>query len=138
MDDRFSCRGIIPATLKKQDKVLACLKRIYKDTGMSNLPTSDLTGFASSGLAPETLAHLERDRWPEFERELLGRRPRKTRFLLSAWGGQRPRWAWMIWRCRKWEEVERVLNRHRVEYRWKERRSVLELEWLEAEICRLP
>ena len=89
----------------------------------------------SRGLAPETLAHLERDRWPEFERELRGRRNRKARFVLSMWCGERPLWAWLVWQCRKWEEVERVLNRHRVDYRWKQRRQVIEIG--DGEIYRL-
>ena len=40
----------------------------------------------------------------------------------------------MIWQCRKWEEIEKVLNRHNVDYQWKERRTVLELS--DAEIYR--
>ena len=100
---------------------------------MSNLETSDLTGFEE--ITPARLAHLERDRWPEFERELRLRRNRKAHFALSVWHGERPQWAWLIWACRKWEEVEKVLNRHNVEYRWKHRRAVLELDG--AEIFRL-
>jgi hypothetical protein len=90
---------------------------------------------AETDEAPDRLAYLERDRWPEFERELRLRRLRKIHFDLCQWGGERPRWGWLINRCRKWEEVERVLNRHNVEYRWKHRRAVLELE--DAEIFRL-
>lgn len=90
------------------------------------LPKTDLTAFEET--PPEQLAWLERDRWPEFERELRQRRSRKARFVLSVWGGERPLWAWLIWQCRKWEEVERVLNRHQVDYRWKHRRAVLELD----------
>jgi hypothetical protein len=95
-------------------------------------PTSGLTGFEE--ITPERLTHLERDRWPEFERELRVRRNRKAHFILSVWYGERPRWAWLIWQCRKWDEVERVLNRHNVDYRWKHQRAVLELE--DAEIFR--
>ena len=84
-----------------------------------------MTGFKEN--AAEKLAYLERDRWPEFERELRQRRNRKAHFILTVWEGERPRWAWLIWQCRKWEEVERVLNRHHVDYRWKDRRAVLEL-----------
>lgn len=101
---------------------------------MSNLHTSGLTGFSEHGLAPETLAHLERDRWPEFERELRLRRNRKTHFDLWQFYGDRPRWVYLLWQCRKWEEVERVLNRHNVDYRWKQRRAVMELA--DAEIYR--
>lgn len=57
MDDQFSCRGIITPTLKKQDKVLACLKHIYKDTGMSNLQKTDLT---ASSQEPGALALIDR------------------------------------------------------------------------------
>jgi len=91
----------------------------------------------STGLAPDALAHLERDRWPEFERELRKRRNRKARFILSMWYGERPCWAWMLWQCRKWEEVEKVLNKHRVDYRWKHRWQVMELESCDGEIYRL-
>jgi len=87
----------------------------------------NLTAF-QAGLAPETLTYLERDRWPEFEQELRRRHNRKTRFLLRQHYGERPFWAWMIWQCRKWEEIEKVLNRHNIDYRWKERRWVLELD----------
>jgi hypothetical protein len=86
-------------------------------------------------ITPERLAHLERDRWPEFERELRVRRNRKARFILSVSYGERPAWAWLIWQCRKWEEIEKVLNRHNVEYRWKDRRSVLELDGAEIFRC---
>jgi len=80
---------------------------------------SDLTGFEE--ITPGQMAYLERDRWPEFERELRLRRSRKARFILSVWHGERPRWAWLIWQCRKWDEIERVLNRHKFDYRWKHR-----------------
>ena len=72
---------------------------------------------AGEPIAPEALAHLERDRWPEFERELWTRRPRKFRFGIHHYGMERQRWEWLLWRCRKWDEVERVLNRHRVGWR---------------------
>ena len=101
---------------------------------MSNHEFSGLTVFEDEN--GERLAHLERDRWPEFERELRKRHNRKTRFVLSVWYGERPCWAWLIWQCRKWEEIVKVLNRHNVEYRWKERRSVLELD--DAQIVRQP
>lgn len=100
-------------------------------------PTSDLTAFLQGGLAPETLAYLERDRWPEFERELRLRRNRKARFILSMWYGERPRWAWLLWQCRKWEEVERVLNKHNVGHTWKHRWQVMEIEGGDGEIYRL-
>ena len=88
----------------------------------------------TENLNPERLAYLERDRWPEFERELRKRHNRKAHFLLRQHDGERPGWAWMIWQCRKWEEIEKVLNRHNVEYQWKERRTALELS--DAEIYR--
>ncbi len=100
---------------------------------MSNHETSGLTVLENENA--ERLAHLERDRWPEFERELRVRRLRKIHFDLSQWSGERPRWGWLINRCRRWEEVERVLNKHNEEYRWKHRREVLELDG--AEIYRL-
>ena len=93
---------------------------------------TDLTGFEES--TPERLAYLERDRWPEFERELRKRHNRKRGFLLRQHYGKLPYWTWMIWQCRKWEEIEKVLNRHNVDYRWKEGRRVV--EWDGAEINR--
>jgi hypothetical protein len=94
--------------------------------------TSTLPTFTTEA---ERLRYLERDRWPEFEAELRTRRPRKIHFDLCTWREERPRWAWMVGRCRKWEEIERLLNRHHVDYRWKERRAVIEIEG--AEIYRL-
>ena len=100
---------------------------------IEKIAKSGLTGFEET--SSERLAYLERDRWPEIERELRMRRLRKLHFNLSEWSGERPRWDWLINRCRKWEEVEKVLNRHNVSFRWKHRRAVLELE--DAEIYRL-
>lgn len=66
----------------------------------------------------ERLLHLERDRWPEFERELQGRRPRCIRFgVCHHREGERERWEWMVSRCRTWSEVERVLNHHHVDWK---------------------
>ena len=93
---------------------------------------SFLTPFEE--ITPDRLAYLERDRWPEFERELMKRRNRKTHFLLRQIYGARPYWAWMVGQCRKWEEIEKVLNKHNIDYRWKERRWVLESD--SAEIYR--
>ncbi len=82
---------------------------------MSKTESSALTGFADGcAEAAERLAHLERDRWPEFERELWARRPRKFHFHPCNYDGERRGWEWLVWRCRSWSEVERVLNRHRV------------------------
>lgn len=83
------------------------------------------------------LAYLERDRWPEFERELRLRRPRKIHFDLCTWHIERPRWGWLIGRCRKWAEVEKVLNKHNVDYRWKHRGAVIEFEGGDGEVYRL-
>jgi hypothetical protein len=60
------------------------------------------------------LTHLERDRWPEFEQELRARRLRSIRFMTSSFENERLSWEWLIWRCRTWEEVGRVLNKHNV------------------------
>ena len=96
---------------------------------MSNHEFSGLTVFEDEN--PERLAHLERDRWPEFERELRMRRNRKTHFLFRARYGDRPGWAWMILQCRKWEEVEKVLNKQNEDYRWVDRGWVLESDCAE-------
>jgi len=79
---------------------------------MSKNLYSDLTPFSSA--APGFLAHLERDRWPEFERELRCRRPRRYHFDIHHHGLTPQRWEWLVHRCRTWAEVERVLNRHHV------------------------
>jgi hypothetical protein len=63
------------------------------------------------------LAHQERDRWPEFERALQCRRPRRCHFDIHHYGLAPQRWEWLVHRCRNWGEVERVLNKHRVEWR---------------------
>jgi hypothetical protein len=68
--------------------------------------TSGLTAFSDPG----------RDRWPEFERELRQRRPRRFRFDTCNHDGERRGWEWMVWRCRTWTEVSRVLNKHRVDW----------------------
>ncbi len=57
-----------------------------------------------------------RDRWPEFERELRQRRPRRFHFDTCNHDGDRRGWEWMVWRCRTWTEVSRVLNKHRVDW----------------------
>ena len=92
--------------------------------------SSTLTGFEP--IASEALAHLERDRWPEFERE-LGRR-RGCRFDIHHYGMERKRWEWLAQRCRNWSEVERVLNRHRVD--WRHERGELLLEGATIYRCR--
>ena len=83
-------------------------------------------------IAPEALAHLERDRWPEFERELSARRC--VRFDLHHYGMERQRWEWLIQRCRSWSEVERVLNRHRVD--WRRERGEIFLDGATIYRCR--
>ena len=74
--------------------------------------------------ASSHLTHLERDRWPEFERELRQRRLRAFRFATSSFENERQPWEWLIWRCRTWEEVERVLNKHNVTSERLDRRGV--------------
>ena len=89
---------------------------------------------AGEPIAPETLAHLERDRWPEFERELRARRWRVVRFDVHHYGAARQPWEWLLWRCRKWDEVERVLNRHRVD--WQRERGALLIDGATIYRCR--
>jgi hypothetical protein len=67
---------------------------------------TDLTALSDPG----------RDRWPEFERELRQRRPRRFHFHTCNHDGDRRSWEWMVWRCRTWTEVSRVLNKHRVDW----------------------
>jgi hypothetical protein len=82
----------------------------------------------------ERLAHLERDRWPEFERELRRRRWRVVRFDVHHYGLAPQGWEWMVWRCRNWAEVERVLNKHRVE--WRRERGEILLDGATVHRCR--
>jgi hypothetical protein len=81
---------------------------------------------AGEGLAPEALAHLERDRWPEFERELRSRRWRVVRFDVHHYGAERQPWESLLWSCRTWAEVERVLNKHGVDWQREDGRLVLD------------
>jgi hypothetical protein len=82
----------------------------------------------------ERLVHLERDRWPEFERELQRRRPRRIRFSVTHYRmEERARWEWMIARCRTWSEVERVLNRHGVD--WKRERGEIAIDGMNIYRC---
>ena len=62
------------------------------------------------------LSDIERDRWPEFERELNSRRVRRFHFDTCAYDGERRGWERLVWRCRTWTEVTRVLNKHRVDW----------------------
>jgi hypothetical protein len=82
----------------------------------------------------ERLVHLERDRWPEFERELWARRPRRFRFGIHHYGLAPQRWEWALHRCRTWDEVERVLNKHRVE--WRRERGEILLDGATVHRCR--
>jgi hypothetical protein len=90
-----------------------------------------LTGLEQIGA--ERLAHIERDRWPEFERELKQRRPRKFHFDCHHYGAERQPWEWLVWRCRSWAEVERVLNRHRVD--WERERGNIVMEGMGIYRC---
>lgn len=84
--------------------------------GMSNLQTSGLTEKAG-------VAHLERDRWPEFERELTKRR--SIHFCVHHYGAERQEWERFVPRCRNWKEVERVLNRYKAD--WKKKAGAIEM-----------
>jgi hypothetical protein len=84
----------------------------------------DLTGFEAGSVPAEVLAPLERDRWPEFYRELYRRRLRKVYFDIHHYGLERQVWAWMVGRSRTWAEVERVLNQHRVDWKRANRHEV--------------
>jgi len=98
---------------------------------MSNHETSDLTGFEEP--SPERLAYLERDRWPEFERELRTRRPRKIRFDFHHFGAEPGPWEWLVCRCRTWEEVGQVLNRQRVG--WERKAGRIEMDGMNIYRC---
>jgi hypothetical protein len=88
---------------------------------------SGLTGFLPDEAgAAERLAHLERDRWPEFERELRRRRWRVVRFDCHHYGAERQPWESLVWSCRTWAEVERVLNKHGVDWKREDGRLVLD------------
>ena len=100
-------------------------------TQAQNIATSALTGLEQT--EADRLAHLERDRWPELERELKQRRPRITHFDIHHYGdGQQP-WEWLVRQCRNWGEVERVLNRHRVD--WNRKRGEIVMEGMRIYRC---
>lgn len=99
---------------------------------VQNIATSALTGLEQIGA--ERLAYLERDRWPEFERELRQRRPRITRFDVHHYGDGRQPWEWLVWRCRTWAEVERVINRHKVD--WKREHGRIVMDGMSIYRCR--
>ena len=99
---------------------------------MSNPETSVLTAFSS--VPSEAVTHLERDRWPEFERELSRRRLRMTRFDVHHYGAECQSWEWLVQRCRTWAEVERVLNRHRVD--WERKNGEIQMEGMHIYRCR--
>lgn len=99
---------------------------------MSKSDFSDLTHFSPA--PSEAVTHLERDRWPEFERELRRRRPRITRFDVHHYGAERQPWEWLVWPCRTWAEVERVLNRHRVD--WEREGGEIVMEGMRIYRCR--
>jgi hypothetical protein len=89
--------------------------------------SSALTGFAPDEAGADArLAHLGRDRWPEFERELRSRRWRVVRFDCHHYGAERQPWESLVRSCRTWAEVERVLNKHGVDWRREDGRLVLD------------
>jgi hypothetical protein len=79
---------------------------------------------STSGLTPS--GDPGRDRWPEFERELRQRRPRRFHFDTCNHDGERRGWEWLVWRCRTWTEVSRVLNKHRVDWERSQGRIVID------------
>ena len=95
------------------------------DFSSSTVPGAELT--------EEQRQHLERDRWPEFERELYRRRLRKIRFSVYHQTMRKELWEWMICRCRNWNEVERVLNRHKVQ--WERKGREIEMDGLTVFRC---
>ena len=93
---------------------------------------SHLTPFADA--TGGGVEHLERDRWPELERELSLRRLRLIRFDVHHYGAPGAPWEWLLHRCRTWAEVERVLNRHRVA--WKRERGEILIDGATIYRCR--
>lgn len=75
----------------------------------------------------EQLAELDRQLWEGLEEQLWLRSPYKGRFDIHYYEQQGCPWEWMILRCQTWEEVERVLNWHKVEW-WRDgyRKIVIE------------
>jgi hypothetical protein len=91
---------------------------------MSNSKTSGLTGLEQ--IDADRLAYIERDRWPELEQELRQRRPRKFHFGTCSYDGGRRGWEWLVYRCRSWTEVEKVLNRHKMDWERKSGEIVMD------------
>lgn len=81
---------------------------------MLNAFSFDLTGGEKS--VPEQLAALDRYLWEGLENQLWLRSPYKGKFELHYFEQHERAWEWQILRCQTWEEVERVLNWHKVEW----------------------
>jgi hypothetical protein len=81
---------------------------------MLNASSFNLTGGEKNVV--EQLADLDQQLWKGLEDQLWLRSPYKGRFDLHCFERQPQPWEWMILRCQTWEEVERVLNWHKVEW----------------------
>ena len=79
------------------------------------------------------IAHLDRDRWPEFERELRMRRLRKVSFDCHHYVAESQPWEWQVCRCRSWAELEKVLNWQRVG--WERKGGRIEMEGMSIFRC---
>ncbi len=82
---------------------------------MSKAMFSDLTKGEPS--VAEELAELDRKLWEGLEEQLWLRCPWQCRFDVHHFGIQQRPWEWLIQRCHTWEEVERVLNWHKVDWK---------------------
>jgi hypothetical protein len=79
---------------------------------------TSLSSLTQGELSPEEeIAQLDRKLWEELEGELSLRCPYKCRFGVHYLGIEQRPWEWLIQRCYTWEEVERVLNWHKVDWK---------------------
>lgn len=73
----------------------------------------------------EQISRLDQKLWDELEEELSLRCPYRCRFDVHHIGIQQRPWEWLIQRCYTWEEVEQVLNWHKVEWKREGRSRIL-------------
>lgn len=91
---------------------------------MSKTSFSDLTQ-GDADKAGEQIAEMDWELWRGFEEELFQRCSYKSRFDVHYLGNQKQPWEWMIQRCETWDEVERVLDWYKVEWKRDGRSKIL-------------
>jgi|GEM_PF-4950539 len=77
-----------------------------------NTTNSKLDGVGES----DRIADLDQQLWDGFEEQLWLRSAYKGEFDVHYFEQQERPWEWLILRCQTWDEVERVLNWHKVQW----------------------